>query len=384
VKILGRFAYNATTIRPGMRKQRRDVLHGVMQYEIAEITGTDTAVTHDAIVFEDLLGKEQRLLGWAGGLWSPMRLNGPDGPPTTLEDLKASCQRVYPIGPGSDNPITDGYFALKEFGPDDVGNLDGLADRDEAIFTGQVISQERGLAIERFTELASQVLLIDGAPYARRLEPNWRVAYLADTVTLIGIASAIQSIGFRLDRLAEARAYAAENYRGTNYQYVQPLDPTRRGHLRLRRPVEPVSPDDIPPRGRVIAADPAYLLRDDLSYLFAKMAPELLEPKFQGLLPLLPLEATEIWRRHAREVMRLNANVDTPYFLPTDVALDDFQRLSSMLKEASLPTASISAQEDLLSGPYGMLERHLAFERKYGRLPALKPAECEAIAAIAI
>jgi hypothetical protein len=367
-----------------MRKPRRDVLHGMIQYEIAEIASTDAAIAQGAIVFEDTLGKEQRLLGWAGKLWSPMRLNGSDGPPTTLDDLKASCQRVYPIGPGSDNPITDGYFELKEYGPEDVGTLDGLADRDETVFAGQVISEERGRAIERFTELANQVILIDDAPYARRLEPNWRVDYSADTVTLTDIDCAIQSIGFRLDRLSEARAYAAENYRSTSYQYVQPLDPTRRGHLRLRRPVERMSPNEIPTRGRVIAADPTFLLRDDLSHLFAKMAPELLEPKFQQLLPLLPLEATEIWRRHAREVMRLTANIDTPYFLPTAVALDDFLRLTSMLKEANLPTTCISAQEDLLSGPYGMLERHLAFERKCGNLPTLKPAEGEAIAAIAI
>lgn len=379
MRILGRFAYNAITVKPGLRKPRRDVLFGVMVYDIAEISSAEAV--SDAIVYEDILGHEKRLLGWDGRLWSPMRLNGDRGP-TTIADLQASCQVVFPIGFGTDNPIANGYFNLRNYGPTDLTFGDGLRDRDEATFAGQVVSDERALAIRRFTEMSRKVILVDGAPYACRSEPHWRLNSSIPCIAMTDVPLSAQSTGFRLDRLDDIRAYARETHHQHEYQFVPPSG-ARRGYNRpIRR--ETANPEALSVRGRLIAADPDFLVRDDLSHFFNAIARSLIDGKFTEILPFMPPEATDIWRRHVVHVMQRSSDDDAPYAVPTGVALDEFTSLARMLAEAKVPACWDTAQEDLLRGPYRILSEHLAFEARCGRLPKLTPDDHEAIASIAV
>lgn len=381
MKFVGRFAYSALTTKPGMRKPRRDVLFGDMQYDIAELSAGETI--RDAIVYESAFGREERLIGWDARLWSPMDLNGSEGPPTTAEDLKASCQLVYPAGFGTDNPITHGYFALQAYGPKELGIGEGVTGRNELGFDGEIVAEDRSLAIARFSALAREVVLIDGVPYSQRPEPHWRLNDRGDAISMTDRPMAAMSVGFRLDRLDDVLAYAMEKQQQLRYRFVQQAN-TRQGQLRLQRIQQQQQMEAPETRGSLIAAHPDFLRRDDLSCFFRTIARDLFQTKFLQILPFMPIDAIDIWRRHAAEVAQINPNEDAPYFLPTEVALDDFTSLAGMLKQARLPTDWLSAQEDLLKGPYRILEDHLAFEKKCGRLPTLGPADHEAIATMAL
>lgn len=341
MKFLARFPFNALVLADGGRKPRREVLFGIMEYDVREIAKADmerdAVRISDAWIYADPQRYRTRALrttsywGWDGGLWAqPLHDH-----PLDAESLRHDLDFAHPLSGAEDSPFS--RLLAGAHGRDWTGiTMENSDTHKEETFRGEILSSDRDRAVASRLAACRDVVIADGELLTRRREPTLVVADRGNPG--IGIMPwaehPVPLHIFRLDRLEEAREWAAS----------------------LRKP-DALS-------GRIVAMDPRHLHRDDLSHHVVNWLPHLIGKEFVKFLPCLGPDSLATWHRLAAIEMSALAAADRP--LPDDLtpeaAVSMLRGLACSLEYATVPADYREARDELLGKPFASFFRRTDLE----------------------
>jgi hypothetical protein len=356
VKVLGRFAYAADGIPKGSRKPRREMLFGLMEHEIREISRSE--LVDEAVVVRPYFGERdakngQRecYAGFEGRLWRPMipRLAAAEvdeGRPLSAERLADLLREPYPIGGNLETTTLDEVCKRDPFGVRAVHRPDAIADRGEENYLGEVVWSDKAAAAERYRRAALDMILVDGTAYAAAFEPCWRFAErgrreIGTNLTMHPYAD-VTGQAFRLDRLEELRELVGE------------------AGARL------------PTRGSIDRMDPRFLCRDDLSHHVNVVLDRVLDGKVAEMVPFMSDAALSIWadlKRHVDRGPEYTAN-DRPLPRDLSMALAGLRLMRGEIETARLPNRFDGMRRDAVTS-FNKLFWRVDFELERRRDPVL-------------
>ena len=360
MKFIGSFPYNAMVLPKRSRKPRREVLFGLMEYEVAEISKgemeqgvvsvVDTWLYDDPrlVHLRNRQPRETEYSGWKGDLWSQPQ----QGHPWDAESLREDRQRIHPLLGSEEWPfgrVMDIFHGREWTGITEAHRTRHL----EQNFTGEIVSSERARAAAAFQMACNDFVIADSEILTRRREPT--LAFGSPANFGIGIMPWAQhplpKHIFRLDRLAEAEEWHRQK--------------DLRGGL----------------SGQIVRADPAYLKRDDLSHFVANSLSHLIGKGFSPFLPNVTFATLSQWQDLAKIADRAVAVPDQP--LP-DVrhALTALRALQAELETMSVQADHREARDKLLENVYAPFFRRVDYELMLRPLPELNQEDDAALSAM--
>lgn len=361
MRIPGRFAYTAETVPKRSRKARREVMSGMMEYEVREVEASDLVA--DALVVTphfrrfspEADGPPRRsYFGYAGGLWTPLHFSESQArgrPPVTRESLTDLLRHPYPLQQVQMLPVGRAYDAA--YGPNVL--RPGYQIPNEEDYGGHILSTDRLESMERHRAAAEDMILVDDVVYERRYEPCWHHSRV-DMGASLSLWSHDNheplSHAFRLDRLDDAIEWIGEWGRN--------------------RPV----------RGEIHRIEPAFLRRDDLSHFVNGELDRLLGAELAAVAAFLPEAAVLAWTRLKRGADREGGVRDRGYDGDLDRAVSDLRVLRDGIEAARVPTPLLK-ERDRVTEKFAALFLRIDFELARRPRPVLDVEEDLALGRLA-